>query len=88
MPVLNQMTAFDPKRTLGSDTAHQKQYDDDDEDKADDADASVSVTVAISTKAAAKAAEQEDNKEDNEYETDRHAVVSFAGGVRQINSYH
>ena len=81
-----------PKRDawpeIRSDTAHQKQYDDDDEDDADDADASVSVTVTISAKAAAEAAEEEDNEEDNEYQTDRHAVVSFGGGVRLIISYH
>jgi hypothetical protein len=67
-----------------SDTAHQKQYDDDDEYDAEDADAAVSVTVAISAKAATEAAEQEDNKKDDEYEPDRHAVISFGAGAASL----
>ena len=60
-----------------SETTHQKQHDDDDDDDADDADATVSVAVAISSKAATEAAKQEDNEKDEEYEPDRHGVLSL-----------
>jgi hypothetical protein len=61
-----------------SQPSHQKQNDQDDKNDANDANAAVAKAVPISTEPAAKAAQQKDDKNDDEYQSDRHDLSPFA----------
>jgi hypothetical protein len=68
----NLQTAAFEMPLLSSKPMGQEQDDDDDQDNADHADAAVAIAVAIAAKPSTEAAKQKYDKNDEEYESNRH----------------
>ena len=56
--------------------AGEQEHDKHDQDDADYADAAMTITIAIAAEAPAESAKQEDDKEYDEYKSDRHCSMS------------
>jgi hypothetical protein len=56
----------------GSKPTQKEQDDEDDQDDTDDTDPTVTVAVAVTADTATEATKQEDDKDNNEYESQRH----------------
>jgi hypothetical protein len=67
--------SLDAADTGRSKPTHKQQYDEDDQDDTDDTDATVTETVTVAAEAATEATKQEDDKDNDEYKSERHDLT-------------